>query len=411
MNERLLLEAVTTLGYRLAMAGAETYRVEETILRVLSAYGYEAEAFAIPNCLIVSIITATGDPMTRMRRIGSHGNDLDAVERYSGLSRTICATTPAPETMSAWLEEAERNRRSYSDYMLAAGYYLGAFGFCFTFGGTYRDALGSGLCGLVILLIDRLMEKLHSTQFFRTIVAAACFSAVAYYFRQVGFVENADTTIIGALMLLAPGLLFTNAMRDFMYGDTNSGLNRVVLVLLIAVAIALGTAFSLFWVTRLCGAPAGLGKADYGLLMLNIGAFIGAFGFSIFFNIHGPGIFICCFGCVLSWTTYILVFRATENTVLANFAGGILASVYAELAARIRRFPAISYLVVSIFPLIPGAGMYYTMAYAVQGEMTSFASKGFETAAVAGAIALGILLISTAFRIYSNYQAARRVRS
>ena len=42
--------------------------------------------------------------------------------------------------------------------------------------------------------------------------------------------------IIGALMLLVPGLLFTNAMRDIMYGDTNSGLNRVVLVLLIAVA-------------------------------------------------------------------------------------------------------------------------------------------------------------------------------
>ena len=39
MNERLLLEAATTLGYRLAMAGAETFRVEETIQRVLKTYG------------------------------------------------------------------------------------------------------------------------------------------------------------------------------------------------------------------------------------------------------------------------------------------------------------------------------------------------------------------------------------
>ena len=81
MNERLLLEAATTLGYRLAMSGAETFRVEETILRVLRTYGYQAEAFAIPNCLIVSIITENGDPITRMRRIGPHGNDLDAVEQ------------------------------------------------------------------------------------------------------------------------------------------------------------------------------------------------------------------------------------------------------------------------------------------------------------------------------------------
>ncbi len=408
MNERLLLEAATTLGYRLAMAGAETYRVEETIQRVLKTYGYEAEAFAIPNCLIVSITTASGDPMTRMRRIGAHGNDLDSVERYSGISRIICATCPTVERLQELLAEADAGRRSYRLWMLALGFYIGAFGFCFTFGGTFRDALGSGLCGLVILAIDRLMDRVHSTQFFRTIVAAFCFATVAYWFRKVGFVQNADGTIIGALMLLAPGLLFTNAMRDFMYGDTNSGLNRVVLVLLVAVAIALGTAASLYATTAWWGEPVGEGLAEYGLVMLNVGAFIGALGFSVYFNIHGPGMVVCCLGCTLSFTTYILLAQATGNVVFANFLGGIVASVYAETLARIRRFPAISYLVVSIFPLIPGAGMYYTMAYAVQGNMTAFAAKGFETAAIAGAIALGILLVSTAFRIWSNYAAELR---
>ena len=38
------------------------------------------------------------------------------------------------------------------------------------------------------------------------------------------------------------GLLFINAMRDVIFGDTNSGLNRMVQVVLIAIAIALGTA-------------------------------------------------------------------------------------------------------------------------------------------------------------------------
>ena len=34
MNESLLLELATNLGYNLAMSGAETYRVEESIVRV-----------------------------------------------------------------------------------------------------------------------------------------------------------------------------------------------------------------------------------------------------------------------------------------------------------------------------------------------------------------------------------------
>ena len=408
MNERLLLEAATTLGYRLAMSGAETFRVEETIQRVLRAYGYQAEAFAIPNCLIVSIITQTGTPMTRMRRIGPHGSDLDAVERYANLSRKICAEAPPPLDLLNWLQYVEDHRRSYSVSIQAIGFFLGAFGYCFTFSGTFADALGAGLCGLIVLAVDLVMDRLNSTQFFRTIIGAFCMALFAYIIHHLGLVQNADATIIGALMLLVPGLLFTNAMRDVMYGDTNSGLNRVVLVLLIAVAIALGTAAALGISTDLWGSPVNEGLANYGPVMLNIGCFIGCIGFSIYYNIHGPGILICTIGGTLTWSTYLLALHLGIGVIYANLIGGIVASVYAETMARIRRFPAISYLVVSLFPLLPGAGIYYAMAYAVENEMTSFAQKGFQTAAIAGALALGILLVSTAFRIYSNYRMKKR---
>ena len=76
--------------------------------------------------------------------------------------------------------------------------------------------------------------------------------------------------------------------------------------------------------------------------------------------------------------------------------------------ARIRKYPAISYLVVSIFPLIPGASVYYTMTYAVKGDMSSFADKGLHTIGIAGAIAVGILLVSTAFRIWTVQMRNRK---
>ena len=407
MNERLLLEAVTTLGYRLAMSGAETFRVEESIIRVLKTYGYQAEAFAIPNCLIVSIITATGKPMTRMRRIGPHGNDLDAVERYANLSRLICAEAPAPDEIINLLQYAEDNRRNYTLMGKIIGFFLSSFGFCFTFGGTFPDAVGAGLCGLIVLGVDMIMDKLNSTQFFRTIIGAFCMALFAYGSHHYGLVHNVDATIIGALMLLVPGLLFTNAMRDVMYGDTNSGLNRVVLVLLIAVAIALGTAAALKLSTDWWGAPVSHAAA-YESLLVNLGCFIGCIGFSVYYNIHGPGMLVCAMGGILTWASYLILQELGMGLIYANFIGGIIASVYAEVMARVRRFPAISYLVVSLFPLLPGAGVYYTMAHAVEGNMTAMAAKGFETAAIAGALALGILLVSTAFRIWSNYRMRRR---
>jgi uncharacterized membrane protein YjjP (DUF1212 family) len=403
MNYGLLLELATTLGYRLAMSGAETFRIEESILRILKTYGLEAEAFAIPNCLTVSIITADGTPMTRMRRIGYHGNDLDAVERYSNLSRRICAQCPAPETAMQWLEDTTENLTHYSPNLIALGYFLGSFGFSPIFGGTFADALWAGLCGLVVMGIDRIMDRLHATLFFRTITSAFFSALIAYSAHSVGFLDNPDAAIIGTLMLLVPGLLFTNAMRDIMYGDTNSGLHRIVQVLLIAVAIVLGTAAAWQMLAAVSGVPVGSGLIDYNFLQLNIAAFIACVGFAILFNIHGMGITLCAIGGVLAWSAYLLVMELSGNLYFANLVGGIVASVYSETMARIRKYPAISYLVVSIFPLIPGAGVYYTMNYCVQGHTQLFAEKSLETAAVAGSIALGILLISTAFRMWSSY--------
>ena len=41
------------------------------------------------------------------------------------------------------------------------------------------------------------------------------------------------------------------------------------------------------------------------------------------------------------------------------------------------------------------------MNYAVRGHMDLFAYEGMKTAAVAGILAVGILLVSTAFRLWT----------
>ena len=81
MDYNMLLDLATNLAYRQAMAGAETFRVEECVNHIMAAYGLTAEVFSIPTSLIVNIETPEGESLTTMRRIGFHGNDIDAVER------------------------------------------------------------------------------------------------------------------------------------------------------------------------------------------------------------------------------------------------------------------------------------------------------------------------------------------
>ena len=408
MDYNTLLDMATDLGYELAMSGAETFRVEESISRVLASYGLEAEVFAIPNYLIVSILTEDGTPITRMRRIGHHGNDLDSVEKFNGLSRAFCNRRPDPKDGLKWLDYVRSQRQHYSTLVLFFGYAMGASGYALFFNGSWIDALCSAVCGMLIGLVDRVMSAGKANQFFRTIAESFLMALLAYAMGHWGMAQSPDAVIIGALMILVPGLLFTNAMRDIIYGDTNSGVNRIVQVFLIAVAIALGTATAWNIASLLWGTPVSAPAIEYAIGYQCIFCLMGCFGFAILFNIHGPGGILCALGGVLAWVAYCLTLKLGGSDITAYFWGALLASVYSEIMARIRKYPAISYLVVSIFPLIPGAGVYYTMNYAVRGEMDLFATKGMHTAAVAGIMAVGILLASTVFRMYSDWKNKRK---
>ena len=407
MDYNTLLDLATDLGYELAMSGAETFRVEESISRILASYGLEAEVFAIPNYLIVSTILEDGTPITRMRRIGHHGNDLDSVEKFSGLSRALCNRKPEPKTGMQWLEEVRRRRLHYSPMVQYVGYFLGASAFACFFGGNFVDSIFAGLSGMLVGLVDNFTASMKANPFFRTIASCYLMSLFAYTAGAAGLTPNPNAVIIGALMILVPGLLFTNAMRDIIYGDTNSGINRIVQVFLIAVALALGSASAWKTTELLWGTPVSAPDIAFGLVANCIFSFISCIGFAILFNIHGPGGLLCALGGAIAWFVYSMVLSLCGDDIVAYFWSALAASIYSEVMARVRKYPAISYLVISIFPLIPGAGVYYTMSHAVQGQMDLFASKGMHTAAIAGVMAVGILLGSTVFRMYSDFKSKR----
>ena len=279
-----------------------------------------------------------------------------------------------------------------------------AFGFLLAvlFGGNIIDALCSGFCGIAIALVNRIMDHFNANLFFKTISASFIMALAAYILDHLRICAHVDSVIIGALMILVPGLLFTNAMRDIIYGDTNSGINRIVQVFLIAAAIALGTGAAWTLIGTIWTTPSIVEGISHPIYLEAIASFVGCIGFFVCFNIHGPGGFLCALGGLLTWVTYRFVAIFSGDEITAYFFATIVASLYSEIMARIRKYPAISYLVISIFPLIPGAGVYYTMTHAVRGDMASFASQGTHTVAIAGAMAVGILLSTTIVRIFTS---------
>ena len=398
MDYYLLTDLAATMGYHLAMSGAETFRVEDTIHRILLAYGVECEVFAIPNSVSVSLEAANGKPLMIMRRIGFHGNDLEKMEKLNALSRQICAKKPAVDEAMEWLHKTLASCRTYSTGAFYLGNVLVGIGFCLVFGGALSDCLWAGLIGLIIGLVTRFMDRREANPFFSTILASCLMALPAYAAAGLGWLKSPDAAIIGALMLLVPGLLITNSMRDIIYGDTNSGIFRIVQVVLTALAIALGTAAAWRLTAGLYGQTSSA-TMSWPAWAQAAAVFVGCCGFCILFNVHGRGLVLCIIGGAAAWMVYLLCGALGCDVYAANLFAAVFAALYAEIMARVRKCPATPYLVIATIPMLPGAGVYYTMSLGLEGSMMASVAKGLQTIGIAGSLAVGILLVSTVFRL------------
>ena len=245
MDYDKLLTLGTELGRLLMASGAEIYRVEESVGRLLSAYGMEPQVFAIPNCLIVSILTPQGHPITRMCRIPAHGTDIELLERCNQLCRQLCQAPPPLEEAQAQVDALSRHR-VHPNWVVLLGYIAASAFFALFFGGDWRDGASAALCGLAVgscLLYGQWLTG--SNMFLRTAVCAAIAAGLALVLVAVGFGHHLESVTIGSLMVLVPGMALTNAMREIMAGDIISGVNRTAEALLVATAIALGAAIPL----------------------------------------------------------------------------------------------------------------------------------------------------------------------
>ena len=80
-----------------------------------------------------------------------------------------------------------------------------------------------------------------------------------------------------------------------------------------------------------------------------------------------------------------------KNVVLGSLTAAFVLTIFCRITAVLRQNPATVYFLPGIFPLVPGAGIYYTAYYLIFGKKELFAAKGLETFEIALAIVFGII--------------------
>lgn len=123
-------------------------------------------------------------------------------------------------------------------------------------------------------------------------------------------------------------------------------------------------------------------------------AMLGTVCFALIFEVPARHFAACGLTGAVGWLVYCL---ATLCLGLSAPMATLLATLPLTAAARLfslrHKAPVTLFLLSGIFPLVPGAGIYYTAYYLLQGNRVQCMNKGVETLKIALALALGIALV------------------
>ena len=245
-QRRRIMDFIMAAGETLLENGAEVFRVEQTMeIMARSFHLREFHVYVLTNGIFASAGTAEiADVPVRTTHLGR-------VAAVNALSREIAAGGVTLDEAECRLAEARRIPFPKGKTQLLAGM-SGTACFALIFGGTVRSALAAAAAGFIVSGYLLLCEKKNLSNGFRKISAAALITLVCILGCHLLDTE-ASHAIIGALMILTPGIAFTMGIRDFVQGDYLSGTIRMIDALLIAASIAIGTGLVLSLTSLLTG--------------------------------------------------------------------------------------------------------------------------------------------------------------
>ncbi len=248
LNKKIL-ETALLAGQIMTESNAESYRVEDTMNRILTT---SHAAYAVAISLSTGLYMTLDDPsfegsgFTGIKRITRRSNNLNKITQVNHISRELTSGNISIDEAYERLQVLRFQKPQYSKLQVSIGVVGLAAAFSFLFGGGINELIMSSVNGLILALLYRLMDKYYISEGFSNIIQALVVT-VAAYLMQAYVLSNTDINIviISTLMPMVPGTALTNSFRDIFHEDYIAGVSRATEAFLNALMIALGAALGL----------------------------------------------------------------------------------------------------------------------------------------------------------------------
>jgi uncharacterized membrane protein YjjP (DUF1212 family) len=389
-----ILDLAYEAGSILLENGAEISRVEETMRRIASHYGVEGEDFFV----LSNGIIATDKGYARSKFIPIKGASLDKVVAVNQLSREVAQDECSLEQLEQRLK-AIRTMKAKPAWEQILASSVGSAAFCIIFGGGFMDCVASFIAGLMLWIFMLFVASKRLSRIVGNISGGLLSTLLCFGMYRLGLGNHLSNMIIGAIIPLIPGVPFTNGIRDLANEDYIAGVTRLLDAMLTFFCIALGVAFAFMFDKNIFGEMLVLqGLANDPqtscFTIQLIAAFLGTVAFAALFGVPRKYYFDAGFCGTMGWLLYLILSRYTSmSPVEIIFCATTLVTLTALLQSIARKCPITVFLICGIFPLVPGAGIFWTSYNIVANQIPDAIQTGFAALKATVAIALGILVI------------------
>ena len=113
-------------------------------------------------------------------------------------------------------------------------------------------------------------------------------------------------------------------------------------------------------------------------------------------------------GGVLGGVGY-LVYLLCSTPQLGFLCGTLVLALLAEIFARICKMPSSIFMILGIYPLVPGIALYQTIAFAFRGEYAKAMEKGGYALVSIALMAVAIAFVTVVFRVISRARKEKKV--
>ena len=240
----LAVDVIMLAGTLLLQSGSETYRVEDTMIRIAHSQGIiDCNALAMPVAIFFSIENTN---ISRMKRNLKTNYNIEKVCDVNQVSRQLVTGEISLQEAFDELNRLKVKELPYNNKQLIAAATLSAPFFSIMFGGNFYDALGAAIATFFGFAFSLYVDKYIRIPFVTAFAGAFVFGLLAHVWtRYSGFNSTDDLIIAGSVMPFVPGIALTNSVRDIMTNHINSGMSKLFESLLITLALGAGTSVAL----------------------------------------------------------------------------------------------------------------------------------------------------------------------